>query len=278
MKIDLVPKYRTLFMVLIVLSLTFGSVTAMAETRYVSDLLIISVREGQTDDSPVIGYIRSDTPVDVIEENEAFVYIKTPDNLIGWVKKKFLVAEKPKSILIEELKHRINDLEDKIILLQKHPESGGQSEMTAEYNDKIDTLQEDIKNEKRMVANLENELRQATEKYNDLVEQSTQSDDVSKELQSLKKKNQGLAVELTQAIKKYNDLVERSKQSPEVSKELAALKQKNQDLMVELRHAKQKTQPSFFSGNIKWFLIGAGVLILGFIIGRSLRRKPRYGY
>jgi SH3 domain protein len=278
MKIELATKCRALFMVLIVLSVSFGTAPAIAETRYVSDLLIVSLREGQADDSPIIGYIRSDTPVDVIEENESFAYIKTPDNLTGWVKNKFLVSEKPKAILIEELKHRINDLEDKIILLQQNPETGGQPNLTAEFSSKIDALQEDIKNEKRMAAKLENELKQATEKYNNLVEQSKQRPDAEKELQALKEKNQGLVVELTQANKKYSDLEEQSKQNPDVNEEVLALKDKNQELITQLRHTKQEMQPSFFSGNIKWFLTGAGVLLLGFIIGRSLRRKRTYRY
>ena len=240
MKIELATKDLALFMFMFVLYVSFIPATAVAETRYVSDLLIISVREGQADDSTVIGYLKSDTPVDVIEENEAFVHIKTPENLEGWVKKKFLVSEKPKTVLIEELKLRILDLEDRIILLQQNPETNAQPELTSELNSKIDTLQGDIKNQKLMVSKLENELRQAN--------------------------------------KKYNELLERQKQSPDVSIELQALKEKNQELITELQHAKQKPQPSFFSGNIKWFLAGAGVLILGFIIGRSLRRKPNYGY
>jgi SH3 domain protein len=240
MKIALVPKLWTRFTVMIVLSLSFLTASAFAEIRYVSDLLIISVREGQADDSAIVGYIKSDTPVDVLEENENFVHVKAPDNLVGWVKKRFLVSEKPKTIIIEELKRRIIDLEDKIILLQRNPETGTQEDNTAELQDKVDTLQEDIEDQKQMVSKLENELRLAN--------------------------------------KKYGDLVEKNKQPPDSGKELQALKAKNQELSLALQKAKQKVQPSFFSGNNKWFLIGAGVLILGFIIGRSLRRKPKYRY
>lgn len=240
MKIESITKYLALFMFMIVLSVSLVTVSAVAETRYVSDLLIISIREGQTDDSPVIGYLRSDTPVDVIEENDAYVNIKTPENLVGWVKKKFLVSEKPKAMRIEELKRRINDLEDKIILLQQNPETGAQADITVELESKIDALQEDINNQKQTASKLEDELRQAN--------------------------------------RKYNALVERQKQSPDMSREFQALKEKNQKLVVALEQAKQKPQPSFFSGNIKWFLTGAGVLMLGLIIGRSLRRKPRYRY
>jgi SH3 domain protein len=240
MRIELAIKHAALFMLVIILSLSLFYTPSIAETRYVSDLLIISIREGQADDSAIIGYLKSDTPVDVIEENDRFVNVKTPDNLVGWVKKKFLVSEKPKTIIIEELKARINDLEDKIILLQRNPDTGAQEDITAELQSKIDVLHEDINSQKQTVSKLENALRQAN--------------------------------------KKYRSLLESQKQNPDATKELQAFKEKNQELILALQKAKQKPESTFLSKNIRWFLTGAGVLILGFILGRSLRRKPKYRY
>ena len=240
MRIGLAIKHAALFMFIGILSAPFSGSPSMAETRYVSDLLIISIRQEQTDDSAIVGYIKSNTPVDVLEENDSFVYVKTPDNLVGWVKKKFLMSEKPKTMIIEELKRRIIDLEDKIILLQRNPETGTPEGNTEELQGKIDALQGDIEDQKQMVSKLENELRRAN--------------------------------------KKYGDLVAKNRQAPDLGEELQALKAKNQELGLALQKTKQKQQPSFFSSNNRWFLIGAGVLILGFIIGRSLRRKPRYRY
>jgi SH3 domain protein len=240
MKIALPTKHRAWLTVMMLLFAFSGAAAAFAETQYVSDLLIISLRQEQSDDSPIIGYLRSDTPVDVIEVNEDAAYVQTPDNLTGWVKHKFLVTEKPKAMQIEELKERIQHLEDKIAGLQQDPEAENQADMTAELNLKIEALQQEVKNEKHRVATLEKELRQANEQYSKLADQQ--------------------------------------KQGPDTNKELQDLKDKNQELLTELRLMQQKRAPSFFSGNIRWLLSGAGVLLLGFILGRSVRRKPRYGY
>ncbi len=35
---------------------------------------------------------------------------------------------------------------------------------------------------------------------------------------------------------------------------------------------------SMLSGNMKWFLIGGGVLLLGFLIGRSIKGKRSHRY
>lgn len=226
----------------VILSICGGLAAAWAETRYVSDMLIISLREGQDDESPSIGYIKSDTPVEVIEENDDFVLVKTPEDLTGWVKKRFLVSEKPKTLVIEEQRQRIQDLEDKIILLQQNPSASEDIDptQTQAYEKKIQELQNGLNSEKQHVVKLEDELARAN---------------VS-----------------------YQQLMEKQKQAPQAQGELQALKQKNSELLMALQQAEQTATPTFFTGNIKWFLSGAGVLLLGFVIGRSLRRKRIYRY
>ena len=214
----------------------------MAETRYISDQLIISVREGQADDSQIIGYLMSDTPVEVIEEQEdpAIVKVETPEGMVGWVKKRFLVSETPKSVVIEELKAQLKNLEDKLAQLSQNTSPNGQTEMKAEYESKIGSLQEEVNREKHKVSTLQNELKQASTEYKKLLEQQRQPSDLKKQL--------------------------------------LVLKDKNQELMRDIQEARLNTGTPYFSGNMKWFLSGAGVLVLGLIIGRSLRRKPRYRY
>jgi SH3 domain protein len=222
--------------------LAFNIGPAFAETRYVSDLLIISVREGQSDDTPILGYLISDTPVEVIEEDEngEFAKVETPEGLVGWVKKRFLNTKLPKSTVITELEDQVKNLEEKIDLLQQNAATGDSQDIKAEYENKINSFQEALTNEKRRALRLENELK------------------------TLTAQNKNLAG--------------KQQQQPDVSKELLALKEKNQKLMAEIQRAQKQPHTSFFSGNIKWFLAGAGVLILGLIIGRSLRRKPKYRY
>jgi SH3 domain protein len=228
------------------LLLAFYIGPAVAETRYVSDLLIISIREGQSDEAPILGYLISDTPVEVIEEDEngEFVKVETPEGLVGWVKKRFLNTKLPKSTVIKELEDQVKNLEEKIVLLQQNAAAGESQNIKAEYENKINSLQETITNEKRNVLRLQNELKQ------------------------LKAQNKILAEKQPQ-------------QPPDVKKELLELKEKNQELMTEIQRAQRAQkhpETTFYSGNIKWFLAGAGVLILGVIVGRSLRRKPRYRY
>ena len=81
-----------------------------AETRYVSDVLVISVRDGQNKDAAVLGYIKTATPVDIIEEQGDYLKIKTKDGLEGWVLAKYIVSEKPKALIIDDMEKKIEQL------------------------------------------------------------------------------------------------------------------------------------------------------------------------
>ncbi|MBW2298473.1 MAG: hypothetical protein JRF32_12800, partial [Deltaproteobacteria bacterium] len=57
-----------LLFILLLIILMSGSVSpAGADTRYVSDQLIISVREGPTAEDPVVGYLLTGAPVEVLD-------------------------------------------------------------------------------------------------------------------------------------------------------------------------------------------------------------------
>ena len=70
-----------LFMLSIIMAASVKSV--FAETRYVSDLLVISVRDGQSPNDTILGYIKTATPVDVIEEKENFSRIKNKNDILA---------------------------------------------------------------------------------------------------------------------------------------------------------------------------------------------------
>jgi SH3 domain protein len=226
----------------IILVIAFSSSPTLAETRYVSDLLIISVREAPVNDAPTSGYLISDTPVELLEESEdgEFAKVESPEGLVGWVKKRYLNAKTPKSMIIQELEAQVKQLEDKVVLLQQNAATLDENASAKESETKLAALQTEINKKNQQVENLETELKQASAQYQKLLQQQDSD--------------------------------------PDLKQEVAALKEQNNELARKLRSAKQNSAPSFFSGNMKWFFSGAGVLLLGLIVGRSLRRKSKYRY
>ena len=73
-------------------------------------------------------------------------------------------------------------------------------------------------------------------------------------------------------------MLKQQKFNSDKEKEILALEDTNRQLLIENDALKQNTTSSFLSGKMKWFLVGGGVLLLGFIMGRSAKRKKSYRY
>jgi SH3 domain protein len=237
--------YRTIFIIVFVAIFCsfYGLSTvkeAKAETQYVSDVLIISVKEGQDPDAPTLGFLRSATPLEVLEETEELMRIQTEKGLQGWVRKKFIVADKPKAVIVKELEEKISLLESDIKTLQDGSDSQDLETKISGFKQEIASLTDTLKKESMLRLALQKELKQINAKY--------------------------------------QQLSNKSKDNAGTSKELASLKKENKVLKDKIASQPAMDSQSMLSGNMKWFLIGGGVLLLGFFIGRSIKGKRSYRY
>ncbi|MEJ2097475.1 MAG: TIGR04211 family SH3 domain-containing protein, partial [Deltaproteobacteria bacterium] len=168
-------KLKILFFVSlgIILILVCSNAPVAAETRYVSDLLIISVREQPVEDAPTNGYLISDTPVELLEETDdgEYVKVKSPEGLVGWVKKRYLNSKTPKSMIIEDLESQNKKLEEKIALLQQNTSSDEKNASAKQYETKLAALQTELSKKNQQVKNLETQLSQVSAQHQKLSEQ-----------------------------------------------------------------------------------------------------------
>lgn len=75
--------------------------------------------------------------------------------------------------------------------------------------------------------------------------------------------------ELERTIKTHQQMTSNRKG------ELEKLKKENANLKLKMGHLKNPNQSPVKLKSIHWFLAGAGVLLFGFVIGRSARREKR---
>ena len=214
---------------------------AVADTQYVSDLMIISMKEGQDPDTPVVGYLRSAAAVEVLEETGELMRIQIEDGSQGWVRKKFIVKDKPKAVLIKELEEKIALLEDDIKTLQKGSDTQDLTNTIKEYKQRIVLLTTSLENEKKTKLTLQDNLQEVNAAY--------------------------------------QALVNTHKNTADTIKELASVKDENRTLKDKIAALPPMDATPMLPGNMKWFLIGGGVLLLGFIMGRAIRggrRTHRY--
>lgn len=75
-------------------SLTLAATSAQAETQYVSDHLVITVRSGQGTQFQIIKTLASGTRLKVLETTDTgYTRVETPDGVEGWVRTQYLTTE-----------------------------------------------------------------------------------------------------------------------------------------------------------------------------------------
>jgi len=82
-------------------------------------MLVITLRTGQGQGYKVIKTLKTDTPVEVLEESENYLRVRTEEGEEGWVAKQYITSEVPKPIIIEGLKEETNKLNARVEELEK---------------------------------------------------------------------------------------------------------------------------------------------------------------
>lgn len=114
-----------------------------AETMYVSDHLYLSLRNAPDPEQSAVDLLPSDTKVDVLETQGKWARVNLEDGRTGWVMKRFLVLDLPKSLIIQQLQRQIENknivierLREEIASLEKEIE-GLKSQLT-QQNERIE--------------------------------------------------------------------------------------------------------------------------------------------
>ena len=193
-----------------------------AETRYISDLMEITLRTGPGLDYRITKMLRSGQTVELLETQENWSRVELPDGTTGWVFTRYLMNQPPKSVL-------------------------------------ADSLQKEIEPLRKKVASLSEENQRLIARNQELAQQLTQTRDQLETLQA-----------------EYNALKEESagylKLKQEHTAQSRVLEEKNQRIQT----LEKQVSDAFLSASLKWFLAGAGVLLIGMIIGnRIASRKKR---
>ena len=225
------------FIVAFIVSASINSV--FADTRYVSDRLIISVRDGQDQNAAVLGYLETAAPVEILEEKGDFLRIRTEDGIEGWVRAQYIVSETPKTLIIDNLKNEINALNKEIqaIKNKKDSTSNTLSESKKMYREKIEELKEEVNINQKFAAKAKSDF-----------------------------------IELNN---KYTNLLNNSKNTEKLINEVEKLKKSNNELNTEVKSLRMDRKNPLKSNRIQSFIAGAGVLLLGFILGGSAKKRKK---
>ena len=87
-----------------------GAGLAQADTRYVTDSLEITLRTGPALDRKITAMLKSGQSMEIIEKGDDWSLVQLPNSSEGWVLNRFIRVEVPKSIQLEVLQQKYDDL------------------------------------------------------------------------------------------------------------------------------------------------------------------------
>jgi SH3 domain protein len=240
-------KLTFVFMIFSMIMIFTFPIAAKADTRYVSDVLVITLRAEPEKDSEVVRALRSDTPIEVLEETEEHLRVRTDANQEGWVVKRYITSNIPKPMIITELGEKINRLE---LSLETVEQTKNQLEKELEeiqnnQNNSIGEYKSAVELERKDAQKINKEYKVIFKKYNILLNQSQNVIQMSEKIKALENKNIKLRVS----------------------------EKKNKQILLTLENDKKDL---FRAAIIRWFLAGSGVLFVGMILGKLSRKKDYY--
>lgn len=92
---------------------------ATAKTMYVSDMLHATIRRGPTTEHKIIAFVRSNRPVEVLEEEGDWSYVMLKNGKEGWILSRLLVEGPTKEALVEQLRTENERLKEELSFLKE---------------------------------------------------------------------------------------------------------------------------------------------------------------
>lgn len=214
----------------------FLATAAQAEVVYVTDQLVVLLRSEQGAGEK-IAKLFSDTPLQLLEKSGRFLKVRTQDGNEGWLEEQYTTTDPPQQVIIDSLETEIKRLEANITQLSKERGPLG--------------------------AQLEQSRREHAQQLKPLEENLTR-------LQV--EKNQ-LATRLQEMEAAYRDIREKSGNVVETADQLKRLQGQCSQLEVQNKLFREENEALKKKTYLYWFMAGAGVLFLGWLIGRIPRRR-----
>jgi len=128
----------TLPPILITLLLLSIAASTYAETRYISDYLIVTVRSGAGNEYKVLETIPTGTPVTIIQDGKRYVKVRTPKGTEGYISRHYVSKALPKTVEIKQLREEIVTLQQQLSE-QRQTLNGNQNEVD-NYKVQAETL------------------------------------------------------------------------------------------------------------------------------------------
>ncbi len=214
--------------------------------RYISDVLVINLKDRLERPYEVTATVQSNDQVRIIEDKDNYIKIETSEGKQGWIAKHYLKNEVPKTLQIKELKQENSKLRDQLAEKQSGLPLTPTLE-TSQGEHVCQNLQQKLVDAEKYIAQI-------------LEEQKTQQLGASH--------LSGTILEPRVDDKSFAKA--QLEENPESLELLVSEFEKRGKLIADLQStlAKKNDQTRFF-----WFGAGAVAFLLGVLVGKTRTRK-----
>ena len=216
-----------------------NAAVAWAETRYISDQLVVSLRELPQNNSASLVYLKTDTPVEVLQVGEEYLKVQTKDGEVGYIQKHYLTHNTPKATVISQLTRENAGLKERVQELEKQ---------YREVFSKGDEAQQ------KVLSELEDSRQQIAK--------------LDKALQKSEK-------ELAERTQSYESLKKNAENIIAITAERDQFRLSHEELTAAVSNLQEERKELLKKDTIRWFLTGAGVLFIGWVIGKFSRSRHK---
>ena len=111
-------RYITIVLILAALAVCVSVLPATADTRYVGDELVITLRAGKSSQHKIVKTLKTGTALEVLEEDETYLKVRIQDGSEGYVLRQYVSSDPPKTQRIAELEKLNSNLQKKYKTLE----------------------------------------------------------------------------------------------------------------------------------------------------------------
>lgn len=244
---------------------------AVAETRYISDQLVINIKDRLEPPFTVVAKVRSNEAVNILEENDTYARVETEGKQIGWIAKQYLTTTVPKTLVIQQLQAELEALRGKV------PQSDGS--IAASPDDTAlakerDRLQLELQTAQSRITEL-----QAAMSGPESPPSPADSAVLSSEIQDLLDKRTQLESEITGLRSQIESLNDGRIDVDGLVRENEQLRKDNHAKDGRIATLSAENEKLVKKTMIYWFCAGALVFLAGMFSGKiSGRKKAKYSY
>jgi SH3 domain protein len=251
------------FLIFVLVSVLFAFPDFLnAETKFISGVIVVNIRESIEKQSQVIGTVKTGDEVEVLEEKENSSRVRTKGSIEGWLPSHYLHADIPAVETILKLKEELSTLKkkhDQLNQTKTPPDSVLQEEQRKKLNQSLDSLKTE---NKRLLEDNQKLLHIIQENERSL--QARTAD--NSETEALKGKVVSLQNKLDDLTKNTRDIIN-------ITNERDRLASEAENIKAELSRLQKLNQTFKTDKMFYWFFAGAAVFFIGLLSSKIFTRK-----